>query len=75
MTKRIKTNLRNILNDRGIEQRQLAEMTGLSVRTISELVNDKMKHYPKHALEKIAAALDIDDINELLTIDKRNSDE
>jgi len=75
MTKRIKTNLKRILRDRELEQRELAEMTGLSVRTISELANDKMKHYPKQALERIAAALDIDDINELLTIVKRNMDE
>lgn len=68
MNKRIKSNLKTLLNDRGIEQKELAEMTGLSVRTISELANDKMKHYPKRALEAIASALDIDDINQLLTI-------
>lgn len=63
----IRCNLRGILKERGIEQRQLAEMTGLSVRTISELVNNKMKHYPKKALEKIASVLDIDDINKIIT--------
>ena len=68
MNRRIKSNLRTLLNERNIEQKELAEMTGLSVRTISELANDKMKYYPKKALEAIASALDIDDINELLTI-------
>lgn len=68
MNKRVKSNLRTLLKKRNIEQKQLAEMTGLSVRTISELANDKMKYYPKKALEAIASALDIDDINELLTI-------
>lgn len=68
MNKRIKSNLKTLLNERGIEQKELAKMTGLSVRTISELANDKMKHYPKRALEAIASALDIDDINELLTL-------
>lgn len=68
MNRRIKSNLRTLLNERNIEQKELAEMTGLSVRTISELANDKMKYYPKKALEAIASALDIDDINELLTL-------
>ena len=68
MNKRVKSNLKTLLNERGIEQKELAEMTGLSVRTISELANDKMKYYPKKALEAIASALKIDNINELLTI-------
>lgn len=66
--KRIQSNLRTLLNKHGLEQKQLAEMTGLSVRTISELANDKMKHYPKKAIQAIANALDVDDINELLTL-------
>ena len=70
--KRIQSNLKTLLNKHGLEQKQLAEMSGLSVRTISELANDKMKHYPKRALEAIASALDIDDINELLTLIDRD---
>ena len=70
--KRIQTNLKTLLNKHGLDQKQLAEMTGLSVRTISELANDKMKHYPKNALEAIASALNIDDINELLTLVDRD---
>ena len=66
--KRIQSNLRTLLNKHGLEQKQLAEMTGLSVRTISELANDKMRHYPKKAIQAIANALDVDDINELLTL-------
>lgn len=68
MNRRIKSNLRTLLNERNIEQKELAEITGLSVRTISELANDKMKYYPKRALEAIANALNVDDINELLTL-------
>lgn len=68
MNRRIKSNLRTLLIEHNLEQKELAEITGLSVRTISELANDKMKHYPKRALEAIANALDVDDINELLTL-------
>lgn len=66
--KRIQSNLKALLNKHELEQKQLAEMTGLSVRTISELANDKMKHYPKKAFEAIANALDVDDINDIITL-------
>lgn len=66
--KRVKSNVRELLIKYGMDQRQLAELTGLSVRTISELVNDKTLRYPKKAIEAIASALDIDDINEIMTL-------
>lgn len=75
MNRRIKSNLRTLLNERNIEQKELAEITGLSVRTISELANDKMKHYPKKALESIVNALNIDDLNDILTIEYDNNDD
>jgi putative transcriptional regulator len=68
MTKYIEIRLKELLKERCIEQKQLAEMTGLTERTISELVNNKTKRYPKSALEKIANALDIEDINQILTL-------
>ncbi|PJW22476.1 XRE family transcriptional regulator [Geobacillus thermodenitrificans] len=64
--------LREILKQRNIEQKELAEKTGLSVRTISELCNNITKRYPKEALERIADALEIDDVNELLEIVHEN---
>ncbi|NNU88689.1 XRE family transcriptional regulator [Geobacillus sp. MR] len=60
--------LRDILNERDIEQKELAEKTELSVRTISELCNNITKRYPREALERIADALEIDDISELIEI-------
>lgn len=57
-----------LLEKHNIEQKELAQMTGLSVRTISELVNNKTKRYPKNAIEAIANALEIDDINEIISI-------
>lgn len=66
--KRVKLRLKELLIDRGIEQKQLAEMTGVSVRTISEMVNNKTLRYSKEALEKIATSLNIDDINDIITL-------
>ena len=66
--KRVRSNLRALLHKYDLEQKELAEMTGLSVRTISELANDKTVRYPKHAIEAIINALDITDFNDILTI-------
>jgi putative transcriptional regulator len=68
MARKIRVKLREILNERDIEQKQLAEMSGVSVRTISELCNNITKRYPKEALERIADALEIDNISDLLEI-------
>jgi DNA-binding Xre family transcriptional regulator len=64
--RRVEIKLKDILKERNIEQKQLAEMTGLTERTISELVNNKVKRVPKDALEKIANALEIDKMSDLL---------
>jgi putative transcriptional regulator len=74
MSRKIKVKLRQILNERDIEQKQLAEMSGVSVRTISELCNNITKRYPKEALERIADALEIDDISELIEIAHEKSE-
>jgi putative transcriptional regulator len=71
---KIEIKLKNLLIERDIEQKQLAEMTGLTERTISELVNNKVKRVPKEALEKIAVALKINDLNEIITLVNEESD-
>ncbi|NTU28458.1 helix-turn-helix transcriptional regulator [Bacillus tequilensis] len=64
----MKLRLKEILKERHIEQQDLASMTGLSTRTISELCNNKTKRYPSDALERIVLALEITDANELFEI-------
>lgn len=49
---------------------ELADKTGLSTRTISMLVNNKIERIPKAALCKIADALNIDDIREIIDFKK-----
>ncbi|MFD2923876.1 helix-turn-helix domain-containing protein [Halobacillus naozhouensis] len=73
MAKTIEIHLKERLKEKDCGQKQLAEMTGLTERTISELVNGKTKRYPKQALEAIATALDLKDINELLTLEDEGS--
>ncbi len=68
MTRVVVSNLKKVLEERGIEQKQLAEMTEIREATISEIVRNKNKMFPRHVLEKIAEALNIDDIREIITI-------
>jgi len=49
-----------------MEQQELAKLTGLSSRTVSELVNNKTERIPKSALAKISQALEIKDIRQLI---------
>ncbi|MCA1059773.1 helix-turn-helix transcriptional regulator [Rossellomorea aquimaris] len=73
MGKLIELRLRELLNERDIGQKTLAEMTGLTERTISELCNNKVKRYPKEAIEKIADALEINEISQIITIKESDS--
>ncbi|TQR44894.1 XRE family transcriptional regulator [Paenibacillus popilliae] len=66
-------NLKQLLEERGLEQKQLSEMTKIREATISEMVRNKNKMFPRHVLEKIANALDIDDISKIITF-KQNMD-
>ena len=62
----MKSRLKVLLAERDMNQKDLAEKTGLTTRLISEIANNKTKMYPKEALEKIMLALEINDLNELL---------
>lgn len=62
----IEIKLKSLLKELNMEQRELAELTGLSSRTVSELVNNKIERIPKTALARIAEALEIKDIRQLI---------
>lgn len=65
---RLEMRLKEVLKERGLEQKELAQMAGLTERTVSELCTNKMKRYPKDVLEAIMSALQIDDLNILFRI-------
>lgn len=65
----IKLRIKVLLAERDMTQKDLAEITGLSTRLVSDLANNKTKLYSKDALEKIIKAFDISDINELFKIE------
>jgi len=62
----LKSRLKVLLAERDMNQKDLAEKTGLTTRLISEIANNKVKMYPKEALEKIMVSLELSDLGELL---------
>lgn len=67
---KIDVKLYKLLNDNKMTYQDLADKTGLSTRTISTLVNNKMKQIPVTALEKIAEVFSLDDIRDLIDFKK-----
>lgn len=74
MAKVVKLRLRILLAEREWEQKDLAERTTLSARTISELYNNKTKSYTKHAIDELINAFEITDMNELFSIVENEGD-
>ena len=68
----LKSRLKILLAERDMNQKDLAEETGLTTRLISEIANNKVKMYPKESLEKIIMALNIEDLNELFSLIEEN---
>lgn len=66
----IEIKLKELLKERNLKQYQLAELSGLTPRAISELVNNQVERIPKKALCKIAEALEIEDISEIIEFKK-----
>ena len=63
-----KLKLKEVLNRKGISQKQLAEMTGLREATISEMVNDSRSTYNKKHLAIVMDALNITELSDILEL-------
>lgn len=62
--------LKEVLKERGITQKELAEMTGIRPTTISEMVNNQRSTINKEHLRKIIEVLEIEDIREIIDFRK-----
>jgi putative transcriptional regulator len=65
---KLRIKLDEVLKDRNMSQKELAKLTGIRPAAISELYNNQRKSINREHIEKIAAALNISDISELITI-------
>ncbi|MEK3868373.1 MULTISPECIES: helix-turn-helix domain-containing protein [unclassified Paenibacillus] len=68
--RKITIRLNEVMQERGLTQTRLAEMTGVRQAAISEMSRNIREQINLKTLERIADALEIDDISELLSIDK-----
>lgn len=62
----IRLKLRELLNERGISQKELAKMSGIRESTISEMCRNARSGVNFTHLSKVAEALNISDITELI---------
>lgn len=62
----VKLKIREAIEERGITQKKLAEMSGLRESTISDIVRGTRTVINFEHLSKIAEALEIDNITELI---------
>jgi len=62
----IEIKLKQLLKERNMNQKELALKSGLNERTISEFATNKVERINKKAICKIATALEIKDIREII---------
>lgn len=62
--------VKDIIDERGITQEKLAEMTGVRRASISEICRHQNKAINRDHIVRIAEALDIKDISELIEFRK-----
>jgi putative transcriptional regulator len=60
--------LKELLERRGMSQKELSQKTGIREATISEMVNDSRSVYNKTHLVKVMDALNVTDLNDLLEL-------
>ncbi|MDQ1233954.1 DNA-binding Xre family transcriptional regulator [Paenibacillus sp. SORGH_AS306] len=71
----IRIKLDELMAERGLTQMKLAEMSGVRQAAISEMSRNIREQVNLKTLIKIADALEIDDLSELMVIEKKESSE
>ncbi|WP_342480254.1 helix-turn-helix transcriptional regulator [Paenibacillus sp. FSL L8-0340] len=72
---RLKVKLKEVLKQRGITQKELETMSTVPQSKISSLCNNKFSELNIANLEKIAKALNITDISELMQFENESENE
>lgn len=67
---RIKLKLKDLLDDRNIKQKDLAQLTQIRESTISDICRGSRTVMNFEHIAKIAEALEIDDIRDLIELTK-----
>lgn len=60
--------LKEVLEKRGITQKELANKTGLRANAISEMVNNQRQTFNREQVAKVIEVLGINDMNEIFEV-------
>ena len=60
--------LKEVLDERGLNQKQLAEMTGLTTTVISEMATNRRTSINREHITKIIETLEITDMNQIFEV-------
>ncbi|MFA1739106.1 MULTISPECIES: helix-turn-helix domain-containing protein [Lysinibacillus] len=69
---RVKSTLKNVLDERGISIGKCAEMAGLKKETVRRLYNDTTMQYQRDTLGALCKALDVE-ISDILSLEKKEN--
>lgn len=67
--KKIVFRIHELLNKHNMSMRELGRLSDIDISKLSPLINGKRKRVDLGHLQRIAEALDIDDMNEIMTIE------
>lgn len=73
MAKRVKSNLKEVLDRKGISIRQLSDKSGLPFETLRRLYNDQTKQYQQNTIGRICEVLEIELSELLILIDEESA--
>ncbi|WP_211748496.1 helix-turn-helix transcriptional regulator [Paenibacillus sp. Marseille-Q4541] len=68
MTKKVVVNIRQLTKERNISLRELSRLSDVRHAALSELSNGKRENISFSHIERIAEALDIKDIREIINL-------
>ncbi|PEU05837.1 helix-turn-helix transcriptional regulator [Bacillus sp. AFS019443] len=73
MSKRVKSNLKEVLDKRGMSIRQLSDKSGLPFETLRRLYNDQTKQYQQNTIGRICEVMNIELSELLLLVDDEDA--
>lgn len=71
---KLQVKLKQLLKDRDITQKELAERTGLKPSVISELANNQRSSINRNYIELVAKELGVKDIGEIIELTEENKE-
>lgn len=72
MSKKVVIHIKSLVEKNEISLRELSRLTDIRHAALSELANQKRENINFRHIEKIADALDIDDIREIISLEETN---